>query len=165
MADKKLTRSSYDDYIETLNKLTPQLRSILAHISGEQQNSSRTNLNNEPECSAGAMTKNKKRATKACSTATKTCGSPVRKKNVFNNNEDLKVMQAVTNCGKIVYGTVKEGKLDVQGTVGEINQDLLGIESVNAGRKSKSNSKCKPTRSRKMTSGGMHKLEIGDGMD
>ncbi|ADT91131.1 core structural protein [Cotia virus SPAn232] len=155
MADKKLARSSYDDYFETLNKLTPQLRTILAHISGEESNNnSRSNLvkPTENECVGGACPKPK------CKKQTKSCGNPGRRKNVLNNNaEDLKIMQAVTNSGKIVYGTVKEGKLDVKGTVGEINQDLLGIESVNGGRKKRS------SRSKKNSNTTIFKVD--DGMD
>ncbi|APG58322.1 25 kDa core protein A12L [BeAn 58058 virus] len=158
MADKKLARSSYDDYFETLNKLTPQLRTILAHISGEEaNNNSRSNLvkPTENECAAGACPK-----PKCKKTTMKTCGNPGRRKNVLNNNpEDLKIMQAVTNSGKIVYGTVKEGKLDVKGTVGEINQDLLGIESVNGGRKKRSTPK-----SKKNSNSTIFKVD-DDGMD
>ncbi|AGU99784.1 m101L [Myxoma virus] len=155
MAEKKLSRSSYDDYIETINKLTPQLRTILSHISGEQA-AQRTNFaNNEtPEpasVTAGAI-KSKKTSK---STGTKS-GAPVRKRTTLGLTEHPQIMQAVTNGGKIVYGTVKDGKLEVQGTVGEINQDLLGVESVNAGRKS---TKSKPPRRMK---GGMHKVEILD---
>ncbi|AMB18433.1 M101L [Myxoma virus] len=152
MAEKKLSRSSYDDYIETINKLTPQLRTILSHISGEQA-THRTNLANSetPETvpvTAGAI-KSKKTSK---STGTKS-GAPVRKRTTLGLTEHPQIMQAVTNGGKIVYGTVKDGKLEVQGTVGEINQDLLGVESVNAGRKS---TKSKPRRMK----GGMHKVEI-----
>ncbi|ABQ43578.1 core protein [Tanapox virus] len=157
MADKKLARSSYDDYIETINKLTPQLRTILAHISGEQQGA-RTNLVNKEsssdEISAGTTySKLKTKKSTKGQISTKSSGAPLRKKTVFGYGEP-QIMQAVTNGGKIVYGTVKEGKLEVQGMVGEVNQDLLGIESVNAGKKV-----TKRQSTKKLIKGGLHKSE------
>nr|WGO62729.1 putative virion core protein [Wadden Sea poxvirus] len=131
MADKKLARSSYDDYIETINKITPQLKTILSHISGEQNN---LNNNLEKNVAAGSMIKSKK---KNNNTKPKTSNNYnngySKKKSACNSSSDI--VQAVTNCGKIVYGTVSDGKLDVHGTVGEVNYDLLGIDSVNGGRK------------------------------
>ncbi|AAF17984.1 gp101L [Rabbit fibroma virus] len=155
MAEKKLSRSSYDDYIETINKLTPQLRTILSHISGEQT-TQRTNFANNDASESVPVTAGAIKSKKTSKT-TKS-GVPVRKKTTLGLTEHPQIMQAVTNGGKIVYGTVKDGKLEVQGTVGEINQDLLGVESVNAGKKS---TKSKPRRMK----GGMHKVEIDtDGM-
>nr|ASF87542.1 virion core protein [Sheeppox virus] len=190
MSDKKLSRSSYDDYIETINKLTPQLRTILAHISGEQASQksnltpedNTTNNIDENEVKAGnvktktCITKPNKKS-KSCinkqttsrsgnvsSSKSVNNGAVFKKRNTFNETDQ--VMQAVTNGGKIVYGTMKEGKLEVQGMVGEINQDLLGIESVNAGRRNKNISQSK----KKLIKRGMYKVEtaddsIDDGMD
>ncbi|AAR07459.1 103L [Yaba monkey tumor virus] len=158
MADKKLARSSYDDYIETINKLTPQLRTILAHISGEQ--GTKTNLVKEPsneEISAGTTCRIKKSygSPKSKCQMKSNC-APKKKNNVFGYEESPQIMQAVTNGGKIVYGTVREGKLDVQGMVGEINQDLLGIESVNAGKK------VTKKQAKRLIKGGLHKSEPTD---
>ncbi|AUI80673.1 virion core protein [White-tailed deer poxvirus] len=186
MADnKKLSRSSYDDYIETINKLTPQLRTILSHISGEQANhrshSSIENNIEDVQVKAGATCTMKQRNKKMSSSSktkqpsssnsarmssSRSSGAPVRKRNIFGNSEQTQIMQAVTNGGKIVYGTIKEGKLEVQGMVGEINQDLLGIESVNAGKKT---NKSRATSRKPTMKGGMHKIEtinnIEDGHD
>ena len=175
MTDKKLSRSSYDDYIETINKLTPQLKTILAHISGEQTTTNLIPDNTSDDVKAGSMcSTNKSCSKKKCSDVsksvrthtTKSSGAP-RKKHVFSSvDNNPQIMQAVTNCGKIVYGTVKDGKLEVHGTVGEINQDLLGIESVNGGRKTTKSSKPKKkTTSSSKKSVCMYKMDPLDDID
>ncbi len=177
MADKKqLSRSSYDDYIETINKLTPQLRTLLAHISGEQQShAGRTNLletknNVQPseqkieDCLvAGARDSSPRRkrsstSNKPRSRSSKTSGAPARRMTggLGAIESQGQVIQAVTNGGKIVYGTMKDGKLDVKGMVGEVNHDLLGIESVNAGKRNRS----RPSDYKRKTTKGMRVQEV-----
>ncbi|QDJ95044.1 virion core and cleavage processing protein [Hypsugopox virus] len=145
MADKNISRSSYDDYYETIKKITPQLKTILAHINGEQ--SQRPILEADTSTVTGGACNSKQKcspcAPKPCSTRRSTNkkminsgSSNIRRKTMYDNSSNApQIMQAVTNAGKIVYGTMKDGKLEVQGTVGEIDQDLLGVNFVNGGKK------------------------------
>ncbi|QHG62662.1 virion core protein [Cetacean poxvirus 1] len=149
MTDKKSSqcnyRSSYDDYINTLNKLAPSLRSLLSHISGEQAHSPNLLPNCDTDTTTGGAVKRKKTCsskTKNNNPSTKTSKVGSKKKtSVYNNDickNNNKFVQAVTNNGKIVYGTVSNGKLDVHGSVGEVHEDLLGIDTINAGKPKKS---------------------------
>ncbi|DBA42389.1 TPA_asm: MC115L [Molluscum contagiosum virus] len=132
MAEKKLSRSSYDDYIETINKITPQLKTLLAHISSEQAQAAPV---------GGARARSSPRSGTRCYTSTgrpRSCATGARRR-AYTAAQPEQV-QAVTNCGKIVYGTMRDGKMEVQGTVGEVSHDLLGLESVNAGRRTRTRS-------------------------
>ncbi|WZD65307.1 virion core protein [Pseudocowpox virus] len=195
MASEKMAQrpqSSYDDYVNTLQKIAPQLRSLLSQLNNDQVIRGGA-TSGEGECVGGAgaleassstrrssaSSSSRRRATGSRSTGSRTTGSrssatkssgtrssgssgartrrsgaPPRRDNngmygdmnIYNGDEST--IQAVSNCGKIVYGVVRDGKLDVQGTVGEVCEDLLGVDSVNGGRKRSSTS-----RSRTGTSG------------
>ncbi|WZD65182.1 virion core protein [Pseudocowpox virus] len=196
MASEKMAQrpqSSYDDYVHTLQKIAPQLRSLLSQLNNEQVIRGGA-TSGEGECVGGAgaleassstrrsstSSSSRKRTTGSrstgnsrsttsrssgsrssgtrssgsSSTRTRRSGAPPRRDNngmygdmdIYNGDEST--IQAVSNCGKIVYGVVRDGKLDVQGTVGEVCEDLLGVDSVNGGRKRSSTS-----RSRTDTSG------------
>ncbi|ANS71190.1 virion core and cleavage processing protein [Pteropox virus] len=165
MADKITPRSSYDDYMTTLKKLAPQLKTLLSHISSEQTgmqppllaapDTSAVDTTIESVCAAGSPFEAtaRKKTSRTKSTPSKRSvkmGAPRSRRPM----EDDNMMQAVTNCGKIVFGTVRDGKLEVKGTVGEVNADLLGVDLVNAGRKprtTKSSGDTKPTRRRRQT--------------
>ncbi|UOX38820.1 A12 protein [Finch poxvirus] len=147
MAGKRVTQqqqhSSFDEFVEAMHKIKPQLKTILSHIGTitanpppngqlpETYTSQNANLQNKEVISAGAR---KSR----CSTVVKKPCNPRRRTTAMSSNEQE--IQAVTNSGKIVYGVVKEdGRLEVKGHVGEIKEDLLGLDLdvVNAGRKTK----------------------------
>ncbi|AWU47146.1 Virion core and cleavage processing protein [Sea otter poxvirus] len=150
MADKT-ARSSYEDYIVTLKKLAPQLTSLLAHIGGDQSGiqsvqqlsvtDSTDTVNNADTIVGGSNTYDasisKRNASRTKGRNTK-MGAPRRQRRAIDSDNTM--MQAVTNGGKIVFGTVKDGKLEVKGTVGELDHDLLGIDTVNAGRRNKNTS-------------------------
>uniref|UniRef100_A0AAU7E2F4 25 kDa core protein OPG138 n=1 Tax=Rousettus bat poxvirus TaxID=3141933 RepID=A0AAU7E2F4_9POXV len=118
MAEKQLPRSSYEDYVQTLHKIAPQLRTLLAHVSSEE-----TAAGRRPGYSGTRTRSPRPRGTP----------SP-RRRTIYAHEE---CVQAVSNSGKIVYGVVRDGKLEVRGTVGEVNTDLLGVDAVNAGRASR----------------------------
>lgn len=168
-------QSSYDDYVSTLQKIAPHLRSLLTQLNNEQVIRGGA-ASGDVDCVGGAgaleassstrrgssSSSSRKRTTGTRSTGSRSTGSrssgtrsssttrsrrsgaPSRRNNdgtyggmnACDDNETT--IQAVSNCGKIVYGVVKNGKLDVQGTVGEVCEDLLGIDSVNGGRKKSS---------------------------
>ncbi|ASK51309.1 Virion core and cleavage processing protein [Eptesipox virus] len=147
MADKNIVRSSYDDYYETIKKLSPQLKTILAHINSEQ--TQHRVVDTTSTVTGGSCPPRKKCSSKPCKTSKKMtssgCTSAVKRKTMYNNTNEPQIMQAVTNAGKIVYGTIKDGKLEVQGTVGEIDHDLLGVNFVNGGKKPSMTKKPKST--------------------
>ncbi|UWX11417.1 CRPV-308 [Crowpox virus] len=144
MAGKRVTQeqqhSSFDEFVDAMHKIKPQLKTILSHIGTitsnpppngqlpENYTSQNSNLHNKEVVSAGAR---KSR----CSTVVKKPCNPRRRTTTMSSNEQE--IQAVTNSGKIVYGVVKDGRLEVKGHVGEIKEDLLGLDLdvVNAGRK------------------------------
>lgn len=150
-------QSSYNDYIATLEKIAPQLRSLLGQLNNEQAVRAGAP---KGECAGGGIafdassrrgtgsTKTRKSAAsrarpssgaRASSSAAKTrrSGAPPRRAESGLRAAE-ETVQAVSNCGKIVYGVVRDGKLEVQGTVGEVAEDLLGVDCVNAGRKASS---------------------------
>ncbi|QQY02713.1 Virion core protein [Orf virus] len=179
MASEKMAQrpqSSYDDYVNTLQKIAPHLRSLLTQLNNEQVIRGGA-ASGDVDCVGGAgaleasssstrrgsssSSSSRKRTTGTRSTGSRSTGSrssgprsssstrsrrsgaPSRRNNDgaysgMNACDDETTIQAVSNCGKIVYGVVKNGKLDVQGTVGEVCEDLLGIDSVNGGRKKSS---------------------------
>ncbi|AKU76965.1 Virion core protein [Orf virus] len=177
MASEKMAQrpqSSYDDYVSTLQKIAPHLRSLLTQLNNEQVIRGGA-ASGDVDCVGGAgaleassstrrgssSSSSRKRTTGTRSTGSRSTGSrssgprsssstrsrrsgaPSRRNNDgaysgMNACDDETTIQAVSNCGKIVYGVVKNGKLDVQGTVGEVCEDLLGIDSVNGGRKKSS---------------------------
>ncbi|ALA62504.1 virion protein [Turkeypox virus] len=140
-------QSSFSEYLDALHKIDPQLKTLLSHISSITGNTSQTNqladtlttknsnLHNVTSTSdtcAGAP-----RVRSRCTTAIRKPCTPRRRNGMASNEQQI---QAVTNTGKIVYGVVNEdGKLEVKGHVGEIKEDLLGLELdvVNAGRKTR----------------------------
>ncbi|ATI21048.1 virion core and cleavage processing protein [Western grey kangaroopox virus] len=129
MAGKRVGRSSYDEYIDALNKINPQLRTLLSHISTVT----------EDDASAGY------RKGRCATTGSSRRCTPVRKRNMCSNAEQQEV-QAVTNSGKIVYGVMRDdGVMEVRGSVGEINDDLLGVATVNAGRRTRTSSSTRTT--------------------
>ncbi|QRI42967.1 virion protein [Cheloniid poxvirus 1] len=134
--------SSFDEFVDAMQKIKPQLKTILSHIgtitANVPQNNQlpesyipqNSNLQNKEVVAAGAR---KPR----CSTVVKKPCTPRRRTTAMSSNEQQ--IQAVTNSGKIVYGVVKDGKLEVKGHVGEVKEDLLGLDLdvVNAGRKAR----------------------------
>ncbi|AHZ33785.1 virion core protein [Orf virus] len=194
MASEKMAQrpqSSYDDYVSTLQKIAPQLRSLLTQLNNEQVIRGGA-TSSEVDCVGGAgaleassstrrgsssSSSSRKRTTGTRSTGSRSTGSrssgtrssgstrsrrsgaPSRRNNdgtyggmnACDDNETT--IQAVSNCGKIVYGVVKNGKLDVQGTVGEVCEDLLGIDSVNGGRKKSSSGRSGTGTSRRSGTG------------
>ncbi|ADY76724.1 PP47 [Orf virus] len=194
MASEKIAQrpqSSYDDYVSTLQKIAPQLRSLLTQLNNEQVIRGGA-ASGDVDCVGGAgaleaissstrrgsssSSSSKKRTTGTRSTGSRSTGSrssgtrsssstrsrrsgaPSRRNNDgaycgMNACDDETTIQAVSNCGKIVYGVVKNGKLDVQGTVGEVCEDLLGIDSVNGGRKESSSGRSGTGTSRRSGTG------------
>ncbi|CCD83283.1 core protein [Squirrelpox virus] len=164
MAEKRLARSSYDDYISTINKLTPHLQTLLAHISEQQSHAcvsaAATGVSvadaapaPDADVTAGACDPvprtrrtTKPRTTRGTASKTGTRGSGAPRRRTAFGAEPGQTVQAVTNCGKIVYGTVRDGKIEVQGTVGEIAHDLLGVEAVNAGQRTRRTRAASPRR-------------------
>ncbi len=193
MASEKMAQrpqSSYDDYVSTLQKIAPQLRSLLTQLNNEQvirggatssdvdcvggagalEASSSTTRRGSSSSSSRRRTTGTRstgsRSTGSRSSGTRSSGStrsrrsgaPSRRNNDgacggMNAFDDETTIQAVSNCGKIVYGVVKNGKLDVQGTVGEVCEDLLGIDSVNGGRKKSSSGRSGTGTSRRSGTG------------
>ncbi|AAF44520.1 virion protein [Fowlpox virus] len=140
--------SSFNEYVEAMHKLNPQLKSLLNHINAITANtppnfsegslpSTPPASNNSPtpkDVTAGAPRKSS-RCTGTTSTR-KPCSR--RRGGAMASNEQE--VQAVTNSGKIVYGVITgDGQLEVKGHVGEVNEDLLGIDLdiVNGGRKTR----------------------------
>ncbi len=193
MASEKMAQrpqSSYDDYVSTLQKIAPQLRSLLTQLNNEQVIRGGA-ISSDVDCVGGAgaleasssstrrgssSSSSRKRTTGTRSTGSRSTGSrssgtrsssstrsrrsgaPSRRNNDgvyggMNACDDETTIQAVSNCGKIVYGVVKNGKLDVQGTVGEVCEDLLGIDSVNGGRKKSSSGRSDTGTSRRSGTG------------
>ncbi|WGU15047.1 virion core protein [Orf virus] len=189
MASEKMAQrpqSSYDDYVNTLQKIAPHLRSLLTQLNNEQVIRGGA-ASGDVDCVGGAgaleassstrrgsssSSSSRKRTTGTRSTGSRSTGSrssgtrsssstrsrrsgaPSRRNNDgaysgMNACDDETTIQAVSNCGKIVYGVVKNGKLDVQGTVGEVCEDLLGIDSVNGGRKKSSSGRSGTSTSRR----------------
>ncbi|WIF30051.1 virion core protein [Orf virus] len=194
MASEKMAQrpqSSYDDYVSTLQKIAPQLRSLLTQLNNEQvirggaaaadvdcvggagalEASSSTRRGSASSSSSRRRTTGTRstgsRSTGSRSSGTRSSGStrsrrsgaPSRRNNdgVYGGmnacDDNETTIQAVSNCGKIVYGVVKNGKLDVQGTVGEVCEDLLGIDSVNGGRKKSSSGRSGTGTSRRSGTG------------
>ncbi|QLI57595.1 virion core protein [Orf virus] len=194
MASEKMAQrpqSSYDDYVSTLQKIAPHLRSLLTQLNNEQvirggatssdvdcvggaralEASSSTRRGSSSSSSRKRTTGTRStgsRSTGSRSSGTRSSGSSTRSRrsgapsrrnndgvyggmNACDDNETT--IQAVSNCGKIVYGVVKNGKLDVQGTVGEVCEDLLGIDSVNGGRKKSSSGRSGAGTSRRSGTG------------
>ncbi|QLI57726.1 virion core protein [Orf virus] len=195
MASEKMAQrpqSSYDDYVSTLQKIAPHLRSLLTQLNNEQvirggatssdvdcvggagalEASSSTRRGSSSSSSSRKRTTGTRstgsRSTGSRSSGTRSSGSSTRSRrsgapsrrnndgvyggmNACDDNETT--IQAVSNCGKIVYGVVKNGKLDVQGTVGEVCEDLLGIDSVNGGRKKSSSGRSGAGTSRRSGTG------------
>ncbi|ASC55554.1 virion core protein-like protein [Seal parapoxvirus] len=173
MADKTLvaaqrSQSSYDDYICTLNKIAPQLRSLLTHLNNEQVVRGGSSGDGEA-CAGGASAleaassrrsasskgRGYSSATKSSSltsSRSRRSGAPPRREGGMRSC-DIETVQAVSNCGKIVYGVVKNGKMEVQGTMGEVSEDLLGLECVNGGRKNKNASSSLSSKSKSASSG------------
>lgn len=158
------TQSSYDDYIQTLNKIAPQLRSLLTHLNSDHV--VRGGATGEEACAGGSLeaassrrgssssssrTKRTSRSsTKTSSSRSRRSGAPSKRGDGGISSSgmhacDAETVQAVSNCGRIVYGVMKDGKLEVHGTMGDVCEDLLGVESVNAGRKKTSRSKTTKT--------------------
>ncbi|AYP74119.1 virion protein [Fowlpox virus] len=135
--------SSFDEFVDAMQKIKPQLKTILSHIGTITANVPQNNQlaesyipqnnnlqNNCKEVVAAGARKPR------CSTVVKKPCTPRRRTTAMSSNEQE--IQAVTNSGKIVYGVVKEdGKLEVKGHVGEVKEDLLGLDLdvVNAGRR------------------------------
>ncbi|AVD69291.1 ORF172 [Saltwater crocodilepox virus] len=104
MAEKKNAKSSYEDYMDALNKITPQIKQLLQIAAGGDG------------AQAGAAPKRRR----------------ARRTVPLNN-----YMQAVNNEGKILVGTTdSDGKFHAKGEIGQVCEDLLGVEDVNtAGRR------------------------------
>ncbi|WZD65953.1 virion core protein [Bovine papular stomatitis virus] len=154
-------QSSYDDYIQTLNKIAPQLRNLLSHLNSDH--AVRGGATGAEACAGGSLeavssrrgsstarTKSRttRSSTKTASSSSKSRrnGAPGRRGDggggsiAFSGMRacDAETVQAVSNCGRIVYGVMKDGKLEVHGTMGDVCEDLLGVDCVNAGRKNAS---------------------------
>ncbi|AID46683.1 virion protein [Pigeonpox virus] len=142
--------SSFNEYVEAMHKLNPQLKTLLNHINaitanvppnnfseGSTPSVTPTSNNNTP--SKDIVTAGVPRKSSRCTGTTstrKTCSR--RRGGAMASNEQE--VQAVTNSGKIVYGVITgDGQLEVKGHVGEVNEDLLGVDLdiVNAGRKTR----------------------------
>ncbi|WZD65565.1 virion protein [Bovine papular stomatitis virus] len=160
------TQSSYDDYIQTLNKIAPQLRSLLTHLNSEHV--VRGGATGDEACAGGSLeavssrrgsssrakSRTSRSSTKTTSSSSRSrrSGAPARRGDGGSSISssgmracDAETVQAVSNCGRIVYGVMKDGKLEVHGTMGDVCEDLLGVESVNAGRKNASRSRTTKT--------------------
>ncbi|ARF02791.1 SWPV1-222 [Shearwaterpox virus] len=144
MAGKKVQlqqqHSSFDEFAEAMYKIKPHLKTIFSHIGTVTANASQ---NGQIPISESYMPQNNNKEIVAagarrsrCSTVVKKPCTPRRRTTAMSSNEQE--IQAVTNTGKIVYGVVKEdGKLEIKGHMGEVKEDLLGLDLdvVNAGRK------------------------------
>ncbi|QRY18984.1 ORF-114 [Teiidae poxvirus 1] len=137
MAGKRNTQhdsSSLNEYLDAINKLNPQLKTLLAHLGNITGNPANQYTEDCKKDAAAGAKKTRCVTRKVC--------TPRRRTGMASCEQEV---QAVTNSGKIVYGVVREnGQLDVKGHVGEVNEDLLGLDLdvVNGGKPRRPRKKC-----------------------